>query len=269
MAAPTLGTGTGEVTISLQGGGNSLSCAKPSNTVEDDILLAFVFADNPGPSGEVALAAGTGASWGSFISNNDGNPHSGLYAKVANGSEPATYDATVDPTPDDFIVMICRIQGGDISDIVNAVNKSSGDSENPSGATVTTDEDDCLVLSFIAQDTSRMGEGSSSSQTDILFGDTAPGGAVSGGGAQFVQASAGLTAAVAFTQVAAGAAAWTSITVALNPAPAGGGIKNMNVRVGGSWSTTATPHVRVGGAWQEVDAYVRVGGAWVQVHEKA
>ena len=48
---------------------------------------------------------------------------------------------------------------------------------------------------------------------------------------------------------------------------AGGGVKDMNVNIGGEWKN-ATPSVLVAGEWKPVDAYVLIGGVWKPVHEQ-
>lgn len=142
-------------TSSAEGGpASSLNITKPSGLADDDILIVF-FGSGGGQSGDVTINAPSG-----FITvlrtstSSDIDRQIWCFRKTITdaSSEPSSYNFSF-ATSVPIQAHMYAIREANTSDIINnssgAISNSSIDGNNVIAPNVTTDEDDCLVLSCV------------------------------------------------------------------------------------------------------------------------
>lgn len=214
--------------------GTSLTIAKPSGTVEGDVLVAIVQATDPdtaitGPSGWTVIDEIRVDPSGTFFR------HSTWY-KVAGASEPADYTWSGADTHWDGL--ITRWSGVDNSTPIDVQGtESEGESTSPNGTGVTTVTDDAMLLYL---------EGN----RDASVTNTPPTGMT-----EFVENNGRLTESLAYEEITTAGATgdrtgtlsasdtWAATLVALRPADVE--VSDLNVRVWRANPEHTSPEVEV------------------------
>ena len=199
----------------------SVTAVKPTDTAQNELLLALHGADGSGsltePSGFTLLST---LSNGSAIVGE-------VSHKIAGASEPADYSASR-ATVDDQILGLLRISGVDTAAPIHASATDTGNSATPTAPGLTTTAANCLIVHFYVGDSGDLVTEDAGYPTDtvgIFNRETETPSIVCAGAARENKAVAGLVPSRSFELASAEQwVAWT-IAIAENVSAGPGGIK--------------------------------------------
>ncbi len=135
MAAPVIESYS---TTAPGGAGATVTCDAPANIQVGDLLVALV--SGAFASGDPAVSL---SGWSHAVGFSFGGAHLAILSKVA-ASEPASYEFDLGISLSSRRVAILRISGAGGINVAPSQNSDSG--TTATGLSVTTTEDDCLIL---------------------------------------------------------------------------------------------------------------------------
>ncbi len=121
-------------------------CNKPGTPQVGDLLLAFAGAEGPG------LTISPPAGWTLVRNEISGNFKSGVWYRIADGTEGATFTFTYNVNAGRTTLEIHLIRAVDQSTPINASGGSSASVTDPVVTSVTTTNINCLVFYFVYHD---------------------------------------------------------------------------------------------------------------------
>jgi len=130
-------------------GGTTCVVDKPTSTAEGDLLIGFLSTD-----GVETHTSPESGSWNIILENESegsGKQTFSVWYKIAGASEPSTYTFTTGSS-EDMYAWIIRITGHSATSPIHKIRVNEGDSGDAAIQVVTTDHDDCLIISAFGAD---------------------------------------------------------------------------------------------------------------------
>jgi hypothetical protein len=198
-------------TTTIQGtAATSMPLAVPTGVASGDLLIAHISAHD-------ARTFSTLTGWTQLLTATTGGVSTGVWYRVATGSEPASYTFTWN-TSDEAVGAMLAYRGVNTSSPIQTWGWSSGSSNAPTAPSVTTTSANTTVVRLFGSDDINLPSPTSNTYPSGTTGRYAlktTSSAVGEAGADQLRTSAGATGAASFNLTAS--SDWITLSVAIAP----------------------------------------------------